>query len=242
MVATAILPWGSHCLTVLLLLCSLLGSVIMRSSLAQQQPYGAWNAVEDLNEQHKAVLRFILSGNTAFWSKPAVAYRIGFGTAPWHCIDRCQAQYYFIPNNSAVCSPDCTTPVYCLPGDAARSDPNITCCALSLLDQSYRFNHPPSTVQRAWCENYPPWGRDPRPSVCDFNVYAARGLIPPGGYNDPFLAVSCERGVTTTFYITGTVYRNDTARRIIQRRNIRLANVTRNNVKRMCVGVGAKAY
>ncbi|EFJ40640.1 hypothetical protein VOLCADRAFT_99502 [Volvox carteri f. nagariensis] len=192
--------------------------------------YGPWDAAEDLNEQHKAVLRFILSGNTSFWSRPAVAYRTGFGTAPWRCIDRCQAQYF---TDLAQCAPDCTTMTFCAPGEAALSDPNTTCCALSLLDQSYSFSHPPNTAVMSWCNTYPAWGSGSRPSVCDFNVYAARGINPPLGANDSLLAVSCTRTSTTTFYVNGTQYRNDTATRIIYKKDIKQVNVTRNNVRRM---------
>lgn len=61
----------------------------------------------------KAVLRFLLSGNTSFWSRPEVAYRMGFGTAPWRCINRCQGQYY---DSMDECAPDCVTQTYCEPG------------------------------------------------------------------------------------------------------------------------------
>ncbi|GIM13091.1 hypothetical protein Vretimale_16258 [Volvox reticuliferus] len=218
---------------VYLLACCCLAA-FLRSTLTQPSStgitYGPWNASEDLNEQHKAVLRFILSGDTSFWSRPAVAYRIGFGTAPWRCISRCQAQYYA---SAAECAPDCTTQTYCEPGDAALSDSNTTCCALSLLDQSYSFSHPSTAVSPSWCNTYPPWGMKLRPSVCDVNVYSARGLQAPLGARDPFLAVSCSRANVTSFYVNGTQYRKDTARRIIHDKDIRKANVTRNIVKRI---------
>ncbi|GLI59758.1 hypothetical protein VaNZ11_001714, partial [Volvox africanus] len=117
----------------------------------QQQDYGPWTAAQDLNEQHKALLRFILSGDTSFWSRPAVAYRIGFGTAPWRCVSNCQTQYYV---SAVECAPDCTTQTYCEPGGAALSDSNTTCCSLSLLDQSYSFSHPPNATTPDWCSTY----------------------------------------------------------------------------------------
>ncbi|GIM13096.1 hypothetical protein Vretimale_16261 [Volvox reticuliferus] len=224
--------WARLSAILLLLYCLLLAAAgICRSAGASGSSYGPWNPLEDLNEQHKAVLRFILSGDTSFWSRPAVAYRIGFGTAPWRCISRCQAQYYA---SAAECAPDCTTQTYCEPGDAALSDSDTTCCALSLLDQSYSFSHPPNATTPDWCSTYPSWGPSARPSVCDFNVYAARGAAPPHGAGDPFLAVSCKRVTdTATFHVTGTQYRNDTAKRIVYDNNISRANATRNVVSRI---------
>ncbi|GLC48532.1 hypothetical protein PLESTB_000108200 [Pleodorina starrii] len=193
--------------------------------------YGPWDAAYDLNEQHKAVLRFILSGDTSFWSRPEVATRIGFGTAPWRCVNNCQAQYYA---SAQECAPDCTTQTYCEPGGAALSDPNTTCCALSLLDQSYSFSHPPSQTMPDWCSAYPDWTSNTRPSVCDFNAYTARGAVPPGGADDPLLAVSCKRDNSTAiFHVNGTYYRNDTATRMIYDRDIRQTSAQRNVVKRI---------
>ncbi|GLC48529.1 hypothetical protein PLESTB_000107900 [Pleodorina starrii] len=180
---------------------------------------------------NKAVLRFILSGDTSFWSRPEVATRIGFGTAPWRCVNNCQAQYYA---SAQECAPDCTTQTYCVPGGAALSHPNTTCCALSLLDQSYSFSHPPNATTPDWCSSYPAWGRSSRrPSVCDFNAYTARGAVPPGGAADPLLAVSCKNDKTVTFHVNGTQYRNDTARRIIYDGDIGQKNTTRNVVSRI---------
>ncbi|GLC71850.1 hypothetical protein PLESTF_001173700 [Pleodorina starrii] len=136
---------------VALVLCCLLAAV-WRSAAATLTTFGPWDASQDLNEQHKAVLRFILSGDTSFWSRPEVATRIGFGTAPWRCVNNCQAQYYA---SALECAPDCTTQTYCEPGGAALSDPNTTCCALSLLDQSYSFSHPPNATTPDWCSTYP---------------------------------------------------------------------------------------
>ncbi len=102
----------------------------------------------------KALLRFILSGNTSFWSRPEVATRIGFGTAPWRCISRCTAQYY---SSAVECAPDCVSQTYCEPGGAALSDPNTTCCALSLLDQSYSFLQRAKPLTPRWCAAYPAW-------------------------------------------------------------------------------------
>ncbi|GLC71849.1 hypothetical protein PLESTF_001173600 [Pleodorina starrii] len=116
---------------------------------------GAWDYYGVSYERaqlYKAVLRFILSGDTRFWSRPEVATRIGFGTAPWRCVNNCQAQYY---PSALECAPDCTTQTYCEPGGAALSDPNTTCCALSLLDQSYSFSHPPNATTPDWCSTYP---------------------------------------------------------------------------------------
>ncbi|GLI59756.1 hypothetical protein VaNZ11_001711, partial [Volvox africanus] len=215
---------------VLLVHCCL-ATAIGRSADADVGLYGPWDPTEDLNEQHKALLRFILSGDTSFWSRPAVAYRIGFGTAPWRCVSNCQTQYYV---SAVECAPDCTTQTYCEPGGAALSDSNTTCCSLSLLDQSYSFSHPPNTTTPNWCSTYPPWGPNARPSVCDFNVYAARGTAPPLGANDPFLAVSCKRGAdTATFHVTGTQYRNDTAKRMVYDNDITQRNVSRNIVSRI---------
>ncbi|GLC48531.1 hypothetical protein PLESTB_000108100 [Pleodorina starrii] len=178
----------------------------------------------------KAVLRFILSGDTSFWSRPEVATRIGFGTAPWRCVNNCQAQYYA---SAQECAPDCTTQTYCEPGGPALSDPNTTCCALSLLDQSYSFSHPPSNITPDWCSAYPAWGASPRPSVCDFNAYTARGAVPPGGGDDPLLAVSCKFDIMATFHVDGTQYRNDTARRIIYDGDIWQTETMRNIVNRV---------
>ncbi|GLC48378.1 hypothetical protein PLESTB_000089600 [Pleodorina starrii] len=207
-----------------------------RGAEAQQTPppaaiYGPWYPSQDLNEQHKAVLRFILSGNTSFWSRPEVATRIGFGTAPWRCVDNCRAQYYA---SSRECAPDCSSQTYCEPGGPALSDPNTTCCALSILDQSYSFSHPPSASTPTWCSNYPAWGTRVRQSVCDFNAFSARGASPPGGAANPFLAVSCKKyNTTTVYYVNGTLYRNDTARRLIRDNDIRRRNTTRNLVTRI---------
>lgn len=67
----------------------------------------------------KAVLRFLLSGNTSFWSRPEVAIHIGFGTAPWHCINQCQPQYYA---SLQECAPDCINQTYCEPGGACSTN------------------------------------------------------------------------------------------------------------------------
>lgn len=66
----------------------------------------------------KALLRFLLSGNTSLWSRPDVAYRIGFGTAPWRCISSCHGQFYA---SATECAPDCTTQTYyCQPDGACQ--------------------------------------------------------------------------------------------------------------------------
>ncbi|GLC43492.1 hypothetical protein PLESTM_001479100 [Pleodorina starrii] len=183
----------------------------------------------------KAVLRFILSGNTSFWSRPEVATRVGFGTAPWRCIDRCRPVYYEVNGTYRECEPDCTTPVYCEPGGRALSDPNTTCCALSLLDQSYSFTYSPNaTTTPRWCSAYPAWGNGQRPSVCDFHIYAARRAFPPGGANDPHLAVACKRAKITPLYnITGTQYRSTTAARILQGKAVTRKQARRNIVYRI---------
>ncbi|EFJ45307.1 hypothetical protein VOLCADRAFT_94393 [Volvox carteri f. nagariensis] len=98
--------------------------------------------------ENKAVLRFLLSGNTSFWSQPEVATRIGFGTAPWRCISSCQTQYYA---SAAECAPDCISQAYCEPGGMALSDPDTTCCLLNLLDQLEVFGD----TSPPWCSSYP---------------------------------------------------------------------------------------
>ena len=40
---------------------------------------------------------------------------------------------------------------------AALGSENTTCCALSLLDQTYASAQPPSSTQPAWCSTYPGW-------------------------------------------------------------------------------------
>ncbi|KAG2492628.1 hypothetical protein HYH03_009044 [Edaphochlamys debaryana] len=179
----------------------------------------------------KGLLQFILSGDTSFWSRPEVATRIGFGTAPWRCISHCAGQYYA---SAAECAPDCEDQVYCEPGGAALNEPNTTCCALSLLDQSYSFSHPPSASTPAWCTTYPAWGTGPRPSVCDFNAFAARGVSPPGGADDPDLAVACESLSTPTLHVTGSRFRGDTTVRVMRDGDVvATSGAVRNNVKRI---------
>ncbi|GIL53228.1 hypothetical protein Vafri_8873 [Volvox africanus] len=230
------LLWRRWLLLLVTCCMTMFQGIFLYPSLAQQQPppmieYGPWDASEDLNEQHKGLLRFILSGDTSFWSRPAVAYRIGFGTAPWRCISNCQTQYYA---SAAECAPNCISYIYCEPGGSIAGIPNTTCCSLSLLDQSYSFGHPPNTTTPDWCSTYPPWGLRPRASVCDFNVYSARGVSPPFGGSDPFISVSCKRvSNVTTFRITGALYRNDTARRIMYHKEIQTIMKRRNVVNRI---------
>ncbi|PNH01426.1 hypothetical protein TSOC_012687 [Tetrabaena socialis] len=209
--------------SLLLLGCCL----VMLGTRGVAATYGPWDANDDLNEQHKGLLRFILSGDTAFWSRPEVATRIGFGTAPWRCVDRCTAQYYA---SAADCAPDCEDQTYCTPGGGARGDENTTCCALSLLDQSYDISQPPSATEPAWCSTYPSWGSAVRPSVCDFNAFTARNAQPPDGADDVNLAVSCSRLDVPTYSITGTRYRTDTAARIMYNNEVAQAAATTKNV------------
>ncbi|EFJ43989.1 hypothetical protein VOLCADRAFT_95845 [Volvox carteri f. nagariensis] len=182
----------------------------------------------------KALLRFILTGNTSFWSRPEVAYRVGFGTAPWRCVDRCQAIYF---SSVGECMPDCTTNIFCTPGGTPASDTSTPCCALNLCDQSYTLwvGQQQQNLSRSWCTTYPAWaGSTPRPSVCEFNVYSARGVDPPLGADDPFLAVSCKRVENVaTFHVNGTAYRNDTVRRIMYYNAIKRRNATANVVNRV---------
>ncbi|EFJ43931.1 hypothetical protein VOLCADRAFT_95846 [Volvox carteri f. nagariensis] len=101
---------------------------------------------------------------------------------------------------------------YCIPAGAAHGDPNTNCCAINLLDQSYRFNTStllwPNGVA-PWCHIYPSWF-----------VWAC--------------VLSCKRvDNVTIFSMNGASYRNDTARRIMFYNAIKSGNVTRNVVNRL---------
>ncbi|GIM11186.1 hypothetical protein Vretimale_14730 [Volvox reticuliferus] len=196
-------------------LAALLQPAVAPAAVSPFLNYGP--AVNDMNEQHKAMLRFIASGNTSFWSRPEVATRIGFGTAPWRCVNICDGLSFA---NVDDCAPDCQGSLeYCKPGDPIPADPRYTCCAIERLDQSHNIIHPPLSTPPPWCSVYTPWTpssyENTRPTVCDFHIYAAQRIKPPLGFSDPFLAVACKFRAPILYRITGKEYHNDTATRIM---------------------------
>ncbi|EFJ44015.1 hypothetical protein VOLCADRAFT_106618 [Volvox carteri f. nagariensis] len=133
---------------------SLRPALVSVAALVAQQRAQEQQLRAQLSDADKALLRFIFSGNTSFWSKPAVAIRIGFGTAPWRCVNRCQTQYF---PTLADCAPDCTSQVYCTAtGTVPAYSWSIPCCALSLFDQTSAYDTFPAPAQ-PWCSTYPPW-------------------------------------------------------------------------------------